>query len=108
MAKTQQGDSRLTLGAAGSGKTAPGLAWLLFKGYRKVLEGLGERKQEQEHRQKIRLAGAGRRAEEGQQRLMGLVKWEGKEKEGVTGHVWKLWLTKRFAWSERVMEDSMM
>lgn len=39
---------------------------------------------------------------------MGSVKWEGKEKEGVTGHVWKLWLTKRFAWSERVMEDSMM
>ena len=64
MDKSQQEDSRFTLGAAGSGKTAPGLAWLLSKGYRKVLEGLGERKQEQEHRQKIRLAGAGRRAEE--------------------------------------------
>lgn len=50
MAKSQQGDSRLTLGAAESGKTAPGLAWLLSKGYRKVLEGLGESKQEQEHR----------------------------------------------------------
>lgn len=53
MAKSQQGDSRLTLGAAGSGKTAPGLAWLLFKGYRKVLEGLGERKQEQEHGRRL-------------------------------------------------------